>query len=218
MCSCIHVWCCRNEYQPCRQASNQTFAAGYLAAEPRPVPVPDSTWTDPPAKSPDNEHHWLKSLGWIYGVSLKLSHTNRNCNCAYLARWRWNDSREVVPLAQRSTGNSTPPLVMCPVTVYRATPGGSWMHARCFFSTSQMATICSLSTGTPRESVAVESFSSSSSISCKVNSLPLVLLRQWRASSSLVMAFFMALMEGLLTPSCCRHPLFASHRRLNWHI
>ena len=49
-----------------------------------------------------------------------MFYATSNYTHIYLARWRWNDSSEVVPRAQQNTGSSTPPFVMCPVTVYRA--------------------------------------------------------------------------------------------------
>ena len=103
-------------------------------------------------------------------------------------RWRWKDSKDVEPLAHLYTGSRKPPFMNAPVSVYRATSGRSWMHLMCFFWTCQMCCILSLSKrGTPRESFPLLPISpcSSSSSSFVVVSSPRVLLRQWRASSSL---------------------------------
>ena len=111
-------------------------------------------------------------------------------------RWRWNDSRDVEPLAHLYTGICKPPFVSSLVLVYRATPAGSWMHLTCLLWTLQMCSILSLSSkGTPRASLPVVPMSicsSSSSIRVVVSS-PRVLRRQWRVSSSLVRGLLMSL-------------------------
>ena len=74
-----------------------------------------------------------------------------------------------------------------------------------------------LKTGTPSESVAGVNCSSKASMFLKVSSAPRVLLRQCLDNSLVVMAFCMALMEGVLTPCCCRHPLGKQHHlTLHW--
>ena len=71
-----------------------------------------------------------------------------------------------------------------------------------------------LKTGTPSESVAGVNCSSKASMFLKVSSAPRVLLRQCLDNSLVVMAFCMALMEGVLTPCCCRHPLLVNRHSL----
>ena len=71
-----------------------------------------------------------------------------------------------------------------------------------------------LKTGTPSESVAWVNCSSKASMFLKVSSAPRVLLLQCLDNSLVVMAFCMALMEGVLTPCCCRHPLLVNRHPL----
>ena len=71
-----------------------------------------------------------------------------------LFRWQWKDSREVEPLAHLYVVSWIPSLEELPVSVYRSTPGTSWMHFTCLFWVRQMCSIFAWSSsGTPSRSL-----------------------------------------------------------------
>ncbi|KAJ7984260.1 hypothetical protein DPEC_G00362820 [Dallia pectoralis] len=62
--------------------------------------------------------------------------------------------KEVEPLAHLYVVSWNPSLVQLPVSVYRSTPGTSWMHFTCFFWVVQMCSILArFSSGIPMRSL-----------------------------------------------------------------
>ena len=101
------------------------------------------------------------------------------------------------------TGSSTPPFVTTPVFVYSCTSSGSWIHVMCFSWDSQISQIRSASkSGTPRVSHPCSPWnvSSKSWISWVVSFIPRVFLRQWVASSFLLICLITSSSLGSFTP------------------
>lgn len=91
--------------------------------------------------SPSSSYTWkIKALALVpknkdrsdnqekhLSVHTQTIHTNLAQSDSF--RCRWNNSRDVVPHAQRYKGRMTPPLVTSPTFLYSCTSGGSWMHS-----------------------------------------------------------------------------------------
>ena len=121
------------------------------------------------------------------------------------------------PRAHLRIGSLTPPLNRCLVMVYCEIDGGSWMQDTCFFCSSQMGCISSLSGETSKRLVAELNDSNRSSINSTVFSNLLVFLRQCLDNSVMLIAFFTARVGRIIDSWFFHLFLFSCREKLEVH-